>query len=99
MRTQRSESATWRSASAERRSSPSSLAENGVSATDVLDALGAAAQSAGLGDREITTTVRSAYRATQPAHEATSGGQTRSAGRWFGRAASPPSAAFGRAAL
>ena len=75
------------------------LAENGVSPSDALDALGAAAQSAGLGDREITTTVRSAYRATQPAHEATSGGQTRSAGRWFGRAASPPSAAFGRAAL
>ena len=75
------------------------LAENGVSPSDALDAWGAAAQSAGLGDREITTTVRSAYRATQPAHEATSGGQTRSAGRWFGRAASPPSAAFGRAAL
>lgn len=75
------------------------LAENGVSPSDALDALGAAAQSAGLGDREITTTVRSAYRATQPAHEATSGGQTRSAGRWFGRAASPPSPAFGRAAL
>ncbi len=75
------------------------LAENGVSPSDALDALGAAAQSAGLGDRELTTTVRSAYRATQPAHEATSGGQTRSAGRWFGRAASPPSAAFGRAAL
>lgn len=75
------------------------LAENGVSPSDALDALGAAAQSAGLGDREITTTVRSAYRATQPAQEATSGGQTRSAGRCFGRAASPPSAAFGRAEL
>ena len=45
------------------------LAENGVSPADALDALSAAAQSAGLGDREITTTVRSAYRAThvQPA--------------------------------
>ena len=75
------------------------LAENGVSPADALDALGAAAQAAGLGDREITTTVRSAYRATQPAPEATSGGQTRSVGRWFGRSASPPSAAVGRAGL
>lgn len=75
------------------------LAENGVSATDALDALGAAAQSAGLGDREITTTVRSAYRATQPAPEATSDGRAQSAGRWFGRTASPPSAALGRAGL
>ncbi|HQI66725.1 MAG TPA: bifunctional DNA primase/polymerase [Rhodoglobus sp.] len=75
------------------------LAENGVSPTDALNALGAAAQSAGLGDREITTTVRSAYRATRPAPEATSGGQARSAGRWSGRTASPPSAALGRAGL
>ncbi|MGK0721062.1 bifunctional DNA primase/polymerase [Leucobacter sp. W1478] len=75
------------------------LAENGVSLTDALDALGAAAQSAGLGDREITTTVRSAYRATQPAPEATTGSRSQSAGRWFGRAASPPSAALGRAGL
>jgi len=75
------------------------LAENGVSATDALDALGAAAQSAGLGDREITTTVRSAYRATQPASEARSGGRIRSTGQWFGRAESPPSAALGRAGL
>ncbi len=75
------------------------LAENGVSPADALDALGAAAHSAGLGDREITTTVRSAYRATQPAPEATPDGQARSAGRWFGRTASPPSAALGRAGL
>lgn len=75
------------------------LAENGVSPADTLDALGAAAQSAGLGDHEITATVRSAYRATQPAPEATSDGQARSAGRWFGRTASPPSAALGRAGL
>ncbi len=75
------------------------LAENGVSPTDALDTLGAAAQSAGLGDREITTTVRSAYRATQPASEVTPGGRSRSAGRWFGRAESPPSAALGRAGL
>lgn len=75
------------------------LAENGVSATDALDALGAAAHSAGLGDREITTTVRSAYRATPPAPDATSIDRTQSAGRWFCRAASPPSAALGRAGL
>lgn len=75
------------------------LAENGVSATDALDALGAAARSAGLGDREITTTVRSAYRATQPAPEATAPDRAQSASRWFGRAASPPSAALGRAGL
>lgn len=75
------------------------LAEKGVSAADALDALGAAAQSAGLGDREITSTVRSAYRATQPASEATSAGRTQGAGRWFGRTGSPPSAALGRAGL
>lgn len=75
------------------------LAENGVSPSDALDALGAAAHSAGLGDREITTTVRSAYRATQPASGATSIDRTQSAERWFGRSASPPSAALGRAGL
>ncbi len=75
------------------------LAENGVSAADALDALGAAAHTAGLGDREITTTVRSAYRATQPAPEATPGGRSQSAERWFARTASPTSAAPGRAGL
>lgn len=75
------------------------LAENGVSPADALDALGAAAHSAGLGDREITTTVRSAYRATQPASDAASIAQTQSAGRWLDRSASPPSAALGRAGL
>ena len=75
------------------------LAENGVSPADALDALGAAAHSAGLGDREITTTVHSAYRATHPEPEATAGGRSQSAERWFGRTASPPSAALGRAGL
>ena len=71
------------------------LAEKGVSAVDALDALGAAAQSAGLGDREIATTVRSAYRASQPA----SGGRSQGAGRWFDRTKSPPSTVLGRAGL
>ncbi|MCX6503539.1 MULTISPECIES: bifunctional DNA primase/polymerase [Microbacteriaceae] len=75
------------------------LAENGVSPADALDALGAAAQSAGLGDREITTTVRSAYRATQPVSEATSDHRAQGAGRWFERSGGPPSAALGRAGL
>ena len=75
------------------------LAENGVSATDALDALGAAAHTAGLGDREIATTVRPAYRATQPPSPATSGRRMPSADRWFGYSAGPPSPALGRAGL
>lgn len=39
------------------------LAENGVPASDALDVLSAAASDAGLGEREITATVHSAYRA------------------------------------
>ncbi|MBP2382468.1 bifunctional DNA primase/polymerase [Brachybacterium sacelli] len=42
------------------------LAENGIPASDALDALSAAASGAGLGEREITATVRSAYRTAQP---------------------------------
>ncbi|GAA1615784.1 MULTISPECIES: bifunctional DNA primase/polymerase [Mycobacteriales] len=42
------------------------LAENGVPAPEALDVLAAAASEVGLGEREITTTVRSAYRTTQP---------------------------------
>lgn len=38
------------------------LAENGVPATDALDVLTAAAGHAGLGEREVATTVRSAFR-------------------------------------
>lgn len=38
------------------------LAENDVPASDALDVLSAAASDAGLGEREITATVRSAYR-------------------------------------
>lgn len=43
------------------------LAENNVPASDALDVLTAAAGHAGLGDREIATTVRSAYRTVHPA--------------------------------
>ncbi|WP_313536012.1 bifunctional DNA primase/polymerase [Arsenicicoccus bolidensis] len=75
------------------------LAENGTSPGDALNALGAAAHSAGLSDREITTTVRSAYRATQPMSEAQSHGGTRSEGRWCSRANDTPSVASGRAGL
>ncbi|MEW1974622.1 bifunctional DNA primase/polymerase [Microbacterium profundi] len=75
------------------------LAENGTSPGDALDALGAAAHSAGLSDREITTTVRSAYRATQPAAEAQRHSRARSEDRWCSRTDSPSSAASGRAGL
>ncbi len=75
------------------------LAENGTSPADALDALGAAAQSAGLSDREITTTVRSAYRATQPPSEAQSHGGARSEDRWCSRTGPPPSVASRRAGL
>lgn len=42
------------------------LAENNVPATDALDVLSAAAEHAGLSQREVTTTVRSAYRTVRP---------------------------------
>lgn len=77
------------------------LAENGTPSTDALDALGPAAAQAGLSEREITTTVRSAYRATQLAPEAgtsthaTPGG----ADRWCSRSAAPSAVTLGRAGL
>ena len=43
------------------------LAENGLPASDALDVLTAAAGHAGLGNREVATTVRSAYRTVRPA--------------------------------
>lgn len=42
------------------------LAENGVPPSDALDVLTAAASHGGLGEREITRTVRSAYRTVHP---------------------------------
>lgn len=44
------------------------LAENNTAVSDTLAVLGPAAAHAGLGVREITTTIRSAYRTTDPAH-------------------------------
>ncbi len=43
------------------------LAENGIRPSDALDVLAAAAGRAGLAEREITATVRSAYRTVHPA--------------------------------
>ncbi|WP_373695232.1 bifunctional DNA primase/polymerase [Microbacterium maritypicum] len=70
------------------------LAENGVNPVEALDLLGAAAGHAGLAEREIVTTVRSAYRAAHPsARERT---PDRPGGS-FARAPAPaaPAPAFG----
>lgn len=76
------------------------LAENGTPPTDALGALGPAAAQAGLSEREIATTVRSAYRATQPAPEASpSADGRRGADRWCARSATSPVASAGRAGL
>jgi len=76
------------------------LAENGTRPTDALDALGPAAAQAGLSEREIATTVRSAYRATQPAPETSpSADARRGADRWCARSAASPVASVGRAGL
>ncbi|MBK9725445.1 MAG: bifunctional DNA primase/polymerase [Actinomycetales bacterium] len=73
------------------------LAESGTTPADVLDALGPAAAQAGLSEREITTTVRSAYRATAP--EAAPAARAPSAARWCARSAPSPTASVGRAGL
>jgi hypothetical protein len=75
------------------------LAEHGTPPTDALDALGPAAAEAGLSEREIATTVRSAYRATQPAPEPAAAGRTSSADRWCSRSAISPVASAGRTGL
>lgn len=63
------------------------LAENGVPAADALDVLSVAVASAGLGEREIVTTIRSAYRAAGAQSSLPRGrGSSRLAdGGWFGR--------------
>lgn len=76
------------------------LAENGTPPADALGALGPAAAQAGLSEREIATTVRSAYRATQPAPEpGPSVDGRRGADRWCSRSATSPVASVGRAGL
>nr|WP_243752425.1 bifunctional DNA primase/polymerase [Leucobacter weissii] len=61
------------------------LAENGMPRDDAFEVLGAAASQAGLAEREITTTVRSAYRAVGTTTSATSAvsGAGRGAGSQF----------------
>ena len=75
------------------------LAENGTPPTDALDALGPAAAQTGLSEREITTTVRSAYRATQPAPEPAAAGRAPTTDRWCSRSARSPVVSAGRAGL
>lgn len=76
------------------------LAENGVPTSDALDVLTTAASQAGLSEREITTTVRSAYRLVPPAPRSPSRpdpptGGARSA-VWFERQRNPPPVASQR---
>ena len=72
------------------------LAENGVPAPEALDVLSAAASQAGLGEREINVTVRSAYRTAQPESRLLSSpvrDGAPEAAAWFGRDASEASSA------
>lgn len=66
------------------------LAEDGMPATDALDVMSAAASEAGLGEREIATTVRSAYRTAFPRGRDSSSSPVRGASPlvtdgWFAR--------------
>ncbi|WP_282856883.1 bifunctional DNA primase/polymerase [Pseudoclavibacter helvolus] len=66
------------------------LAENGIPTSDALDVLRAAASDAGLGEREIIATVRSAYRAAHPGKRDPTASSARAAapsepGTWFAR--------------
>jgi len=74
------------------------LAENGVPAPEALDVLTAAASESGLGEREITTTVRSAYRTTQPQPRPspTVQGSAGAVDGWFARDATVRTSAPGR---
>jgi len=68
------------------------LAENGLPASDALDVLSAAASNTGLGEREITATVRSAYRTAHPGTRDSSsparGSSPLAPDGWFARDAS-----------
>jgi hypothetical protein len=70
------------------------LAENGVPTSDALDVLSAAAGQAGLGEREIVATVRSAYRIAHPTPA--TGGLGRGGDAWFERANAPNPGLGGR---
>ena len=64
------------------------LAENNISAPEALEVLTAAASEAGLGSREITATIRSAYRTVQPRPQTSSRLQNNSSPAtdgWFSR--------------
>ena len=65
------------------------LAENNTAVSDTLAVLGPAAAHAGLGAREITTTIRSAYRTTDPAPREPAGNE-------LAPRRSPPKQALGR---
>jgi len=73
------------------------LAENGLPTSNALDVLGTAASDAGLSEREIIATIRSAYRAAHPDRDAAAASVRAlappEAGTWFARdtAASGPS--------
>jgi hypothetical protein len=75
------------------------LAENGTPPADAIGALGPAAAHVGLSEREITATVRSAYRATNPAPEVSPSDRAPSTERWCARAAPSPTSSMGRAGL
>lgn len=75
------------------------LAENGTPPADALDALGPAAAQSGLSEREITTTVRSAYRAAYPSPETTPDARASLTDRRCDRAAPSPTAAMRRVGL
>lgn len=71
------------------------LAEAGVPMADALDAVLSAAKS-DFGPREITATVRSAYRSIHPAPARRHSSQERPAEGWFGRAVPARTAPNGR---
>ncbi|MFM2721677.1 bifunctional DNA primase/polymerase [Microbacterium mcarthurae (nom. nud.)] len=78
------------------------LAENGLPASDALDVLTAAAGHAGLAEREITATVRSAYRTVRPTparrgpSSPVRGASPLAADGWFSRDPARPSAGSSR---